>query len=160
MVRFPALGQHRGIHCVLISGSGQRMKSNAAKLHGRCRETTFQNDNSLPSLPLAPLHQTLRKYLDSVKPHLTKFEYQRTENCVEQFEHGIGTDLYSKLQEKAKVSKNWLETWWEQSTYLDKRSPIQLFNVVATGPSMLYSLNGSSCSQNEAAVVTCSCQRT
>ncbi|KAL5007265.1 hypothetical protein ScPMuIL_016071 [Solemya velum] len=59
--------------------------------------------------------------------------------------------LYIKLYgKKAKVSKNWLETWWEQSTYLDKRSPIQLFNVVATGPSMLYSLNGEN-SQMEVA---------
>jgi len=28
-------------------------------------EKTFQHDESLPSLPVPPLHQTLSKYLDS-----------------------------------------------------------------------------------------------
>ncbi|KAL5006497.1 hypothetical protein ScPMuIL_015303 [Solemya velum] len=103
-------------------------------------EKTFQYDDGLPPLPLPPLHKTLQKYLDSVKPHLTRSEYENTANIVEQFEHGVGADLYKKLEDKAKNSKNWLEKWWDRVAYLDNRAPTPTVNFGGPGPYRYHSL--------------------
>ncbi|XP_067418371.1 peroxisomal carnitine O-octanoyltransferase isoform X4 [Emydura macquarii macquarii] len=70
-------------------------------------ERTFQYQSSLPSLPVPALDESLKKYLDAVKPFLNHKEYQRTEDIVKKFEHGIGKVLHHKLLERAKVKKNW-----------------------------------------------------
>jgi carnitine O-octanoyltransferase len=86
-------------------------------------ERTFQYDDSLPSLPIPPLPQTLSKYLESVKPYLSKEEYQKTQKIVEEFGRGIGHDLHCQLLEFAKHKQNWLEKWWEDYAYLTYRIP-------------------------------------
>ncbi|KAM9302992.1 peroxisomal carnitine O-octanoyltransferase isoform 4-T4 [Morus bassanus] len=72
-------------------------------------ERTFQYQDSLPSLPVPPLDESLSKYLDSVKPFLNQEEYQRTEDIVKKFENGIGKELHQKLLERAKTRRNWRE---------------------------------------------------
>jgi carnitine O-octanoyltransferase len=69
---------------------------------------TFSSDNLLPSLPLPNLDDTLRVYLESVKPFLTKIELLRTEKCVESFKNGVGEKLHFHLLEKAKNERNWV----------------------------------------------------
>ena len=69
---------------------------------------TFSTDNLLPSLPLPNLDDTLRVYLESVKPFLTKIELLRTEKCVESFKNGVGEKLHFFLIEKAKNERNWV----------------------------------------------------
>ncbi|XP_029444668.1 peroxisomal carnitine O-octanoyltransferase [Rhinatrema bivittatum] len=96
-------------------------------------ERTFQYQNSLPPLPVPALEESLKKYLDAVKPFLNREEYLRTCEIVQKFEHGIGKELQLKLLERAKMKKNWLEEWWLNSAYLDVRSPSQL-NVNFGGP--------------------------
>ncbi|XP_033762348.1 peroxisomal carnitine O-octanoyltransferase-like isoform X2 [Pecten maximus] len=87
-------------------------------------EKTFQFQSGLPSLPVPDLQNTLRKYLDSVKPHVTPEEYTRTESIVHQFGSGVGQELQQKLQNKAQNSRNWLEKWWEDMAYFEGRYPI------------------------------------
>ncbi|XP_064614133.1 peroxisomal carnitine O-octanoyltransferase-like [Liolophura sinensis] len=112
-------------------------------------EKTFQYQDSLPSLPLPSLDQTLRKYLDSVRPHVTDEEYRQTEFVVQQFGSGVGRDLHAKLAEKAKCERNWLEKWWDQMAYLDFRYPCApLVNFSGPGPEMLHywpAKEGSQC---------------
>ncbi|KAJ8024587.1 Peroxisomal carnitine O-octanoyltransferase [Holothuria leucospilota] len=99
-------------------------------------ERTFQYEDSLPSLPLPPLQQTLHKYLESVKPFTTSEEFSETEQIVREFEQGVGKELHEKLEEKAKNSKNWLEEWWEDLAYLQGRSPIAVVGcMVGSAPS-------------------------
>ncbi|XP_067140741.1 carnitine O-acetyltransferase-like isoform X2 [Centruroides vittatus] len=57
--------------------------------------------NSLPSLPVPPLHPTLEKYLLSVRPLLNEEEYHQTE----------------KLSE-----------WWLQTAYLEYRMPVVVYS--------------------------------
>ncbi|XP_051465450.1 peroxisomal carnitine O-octanoyltransferase isoform X2 [Apus apus] len=97
-------------------------------------ERTFQYQDSLPSLPVPPLGESLSKYLDSVKPFLSQEEYQRTENIVKKFENGIGKELHQKLLERAKTRRNWLEDWWLNVAYLDLRIPTQIYCNIG-GPS-------------------------
>ncbi|KAM9387715.1 peroxisomal carnitine O-octanoyltransferase [Phaethornis superciliosus] len=89
-------------------------------------ERTFQYQDSLPSLPVPPLDESLSKYLDAVKPFLNQEEYERTENIVKNFENGIGKELHQKLLERAKTRRNWLEDWWLNAAYLDLRISTQI----------------------------------
>ncbi|XP_061441604.1 peroxisomal carnitine O-octanoyltransferase isoform X2 [Rhineura floridana] len=98
-------------------------------------ERTFQYQNSLPSLPVPALDESLKKYLDSVRPFLNQEEYQRTHDIVKRFENGIGKELQQKLLERAKVKRNWLEEWWLNVAYLDARLPTQIYhNFGGSGP--------------------------
>ncbi|XP_027576396.2 peroxisomal carnitine O-octanoyltransferase isoform X1 [Pipra filicauda] len=98
-------------------------------------ERTFQYQDSLPSLPVPPLDESLSKYLDAVKPFLNQEEYQRTEDIVKKFENGIGKELHQKLLERAKMRRNWLEDWWLNVAYLDLRISTQIHcNMGGPGP--------------------------
>ncbi|NXU72525.1 OCTC octanoyltransferase, partial [Oreotrochilus melanogaster] len=98
-------------------------------------ERTFQYQDSLPSLPVPPLDESLSKYLDAVKPFLNQEEYERTENIVKNFENGIGKELHQKLLERAKTRRNWLEDWWLNVAYLDLRISTQIHcNMGGPGP--------------------------
>lgn len=69
---------------------------------------TFAMDDHLPRLTVPPLHKTLNKYLDSVKPFLSDLEYLTTEKKVEIFRNGVGKVLQFHLKAKAKCEKNWV----------------------------------------------------
>ncbi|KAJ7408277.1 hypothetical protein BTVI_59876 [Pitangus sulphuratus] len=98
-------------------------------------ERTFQYQDSLPSLPVPPLDESLSKYLDAVKPFLNQEEYRRTEDIVKKFENGIGKELHQKLLERAKMRRNWLEDWWLNVAYLDLRISTQIHcNMGGPGP--------------------------
>ncbi|XP_058534087.1 peroxisomal carnitine O-octanoyltransferase [Ochotona princeps] len=97
-------------------------------------ERTFQYQDSLPSLPVPSLEESLKKYLESVKPFADEEEYKKTEEIVRIFQNGIGAKLHQKLLERAKGKRNWLEEWWLNVAYLDVRIPSQL-NVNFAGPS-------------------------
>ncbi|XP_055128820.1 peroxisomal carnitine O-octanoyltransferase isoform X3 [Symphalangus syndactylus] len=96
-------------------------------------ERTFQYQDSLPSLPVPSLKESLKKYLESVKPFANQEEYKKTEEIVQKFQSGIGEKLHQKLLERAKGKRNWLEEWWLNVAYLDVRIPSQL-NVNFAGP--------------------------
>ncbi|XP_036614976.1 peroxisomal carnitine O-octanoyltransferase [Trichosurus vulpecula] len=89
-------------------------------------ERTFQYQDSLPSLPVPSLDESLKKYLDAVKPFANEEEYKQTEEIVRKFQNGIGEKLQQKLLERAKGKRNWLEEWWLNVAYLDVRIPSQL----------------------------------
>ncbi|XP_004702696.1 peroxisomal carnitine O-octanoyltransferase isoform X2 [Echinops telfairi] len=96
-------------------------------------ERTFQYQDTLPSLPVPTLEESLKKYLDSVKPFANEEEYRKTEEIVKNFQNGIGEKLQQKLLQRAKEKRNWLEEWWLNVAYLDVRIPSQL-NVNFAGP--------------------------
>lgn len=90
-------------------------------------ERTFQYQGHLPSLPVPCLEESLRKYLDAVKPFASKEEFQATVKTVKKFKEGIGRELHQKLQQRAKIKRNWLEEWWLDAAYLELRMPSQLY---------------------------------
>ncbi|XP_071965678.1 peroxisomal carnitine O-octanoyltransferase-like [Antedon mediterranea] len=103
---------------------------------GVTADLTFQYDESLPSLPLPSLQNTLTKYLDSVKPFLSTTEFLAYKEQVKKFEEGIGKTIHSKLAQKAKHSKNWVHEWWEEA-YLNGRTPTAILgNMVGVQPSL------------------------
>ncbi|XP_066301404.1 peroxisomal carnitine O-octanoyltransferase-like isoform X1 [Branchiostoma lanceolatum] len=110
-----------------------RMASGEAE-NATPRDRTFQYQDSLPSLPLPTLKDTLDKYLYSVKPHVTEEEYKKTEAVVKEFETGSGKELHKKLLDRAKTHRNWLSEWWYNFAYLEPRYPTPVY-VNISGPS-------------------------
>jgi hypothetical protein len=69
---------------------------------------TYAHQDALPSLPVPPLEQTLRKYLLTVRPLLSDAEYARTVALVRDFEQDDGPRLHRMLEERARNKRNWI----------------------------------------------------
>ncbi|GBP40317.1 Carnitine O-acetyltransferase [Eumeta japonica] len=95
-----------------------------------------KNVQNLPQLPVPKLKDTLKKYLNTVRPHLNDEEFAVTVKLVEDFQvdGGVGSKLQSLLEKRAREKENWLEEWWLHSAYLDFRSPV----VVYSNPGLVF----------------------
>ncbi|MFQ5729190.1 MAG: choline/carnitine O-acyltransferase, partial [Waddliaceae bacterium] len=87
---------------------------------------TYSFQNNLPSLPVPDLEKTLQTYLNSVKPFLTEEEFCRTQSVVEEFKKGVGPELHKELVARAKTLRNWLESWWNEESYLSNRRSLAI----------------------------------
>ncbi|KAF9646180.1 acyltransferase ChoActase/COT/CPT [Thelephora ganbajun] len=85
---------------------------------------------SLPRLPVPTLSSTGAKYLETVQPHLTPAEFERTQSIVKSF---VQSDLGKKLQERLQAGaadpgvKNWLANWWNDVAYMAYRDPVVVY---------------------------------
>ena len=82
---------------------------------------------SLPRLPVPTLSSTGAKYLETVQPHLTPAEFERTQNVVKSFvQSDLGKELQERLQARAADPdiKNWLAEWWNDVAYMAYRDPV------------------------------------
>ena len=69
-------------------------------------EKTFGFDSGLKKLPIPDLKQTLDKYLKSIQPFVSQYEYENTyKTCNEFLNSGEGTNLQKLLQDKSKVQQ-------------------------------------------------------
>ncbi|CAG0882142.1 unnamed protein product [Cyprideis torosa] len=91
-------------------------------------ESTFQNDDSLPDLPLPTLENSMQLYYESLVPFLTKEELKHSKAVIDEFTADIGQKLQRHLEEKTKTSKNWMEKWWDEEVYLKLRLPVTPYN--------------------------------
>ena len=108
----------------------------ASNITRRIVGKTLEYEQTLPSLPVPQLKKTCEKYLESVRPCVSEKEFAITKNKVKDFCRSVGPVLQEKLKDRASQSKNWLERWWEEETYLKPRYPIApMINV--SGPVML-----------------------
>ncbi|KAM9436607.1 peroxisomal carnitine O-octanoyltransferase [Clarias gariepinus] len=98
-------------------------------------ERTFQYQSKLPPLPVPSLEESLKKYLDAVKPFASEDEFRNTAAIVKRFAEGTGKHLHQRLLQRAKSKRNWLEEWWLNTAYLEVRMPSQLYvNFGGPGP--------------------------
>lgn len=98
---------------------------------------THELQSSLPSLPLPPLADTLRRYLDSCRPLLTAAEFAATEFAVTAFASETGPLLQRQLEERAQAcvekGTHWLAEWWDHYAYLSCRVPLPVkWNIFGT----------------------------
>ncbi|ULT81359.1 hypothetical protein L3Y34_011327 [Caenorhabditis briggsae] len=76
-------------------------------------ESTFSHQNSIPSLPLPGLKDTIEKYLKSLSPIVSKEELEHVTSLARGFgDSENGRKLQNFLELKSSSSKNWLEDWW------------------------------------------------
>uniref|UniRef100_A0A1W7RAU9 Carnitine O-acetyltransferase n=1 Tax=Hadrurus spadix TaxID=141984 RepID=A0A1W7RAU9_9SCOR len=118
----------------LVSQSGVRRNLSHAQpfprpfpKHIKGPMTAHQND--LPRQPVAPLRQTMDKYLKGVRSLLTQDEFQNTEKLVQDFTipGGLGEKLHSVLIERYNQLDNWIEDWWLETDFLCSRSPLTTY---------------------------------
>lgn len=81
---------------------------------------------SLPILPVPSIHDTLQRYLLSVRPLLDDENYKRMGNLAQEFENTIGTKLQRYLILKSWFASNYVSDWWEEYVYLRGRSPLMV----------------------------------
>ncbi|KAL4218901.1 hypothetical protein ACF0H5_021489 [Mactra antiquata] len=102
----------------------------STKLKGRM----FSVQAALPKYPVAPLEQTMDKYLRTVKPLVSEDEYNYTVKLCEEFKNGVGKELQGRLLKRAESETNWLSDWWKNIAYLDVREPC----VINSNPGVLF----------------------
>ena len=113
---------------------------------------TFANQDKLPPLPVPSLKDTCDKYLQTVVPitastlgAFNSFSGQnemltsrlgnpalieKTKQYVADFTKpgGLGEVLQSRLVQRSKEHKNWLEEWWLKYAYLAWPDPIPIYS--------------------------------
>ncbi|XP_071948484.1 carnitine O-acetyltransferase-like isoform X2 [Antedon mediterranea] len=96
----------------------------------------FIHQRHLPKLPVPPLQQTLYRYLLSVKPLLSDFDFDTTKKLVDDFGRpgGIGEKLQMGLIERSKKLDNWLSQWWLDHAYLNFREPV----IIHSSPAVIF----------------------
>ncbi|KAG8222414.1 hypothetical protein J437_LFUL004873 [Ladona fulva] len=86
----------------------------------------YSYQGSLPRLPLPSVHDTIQRFLRSVRPIMNDEEYERVERLGKDFEKGIAVKLQRYLILKSWWSTNYVSDWWEEYVYLRGRSPLMV----------------------------------
>lgn len=81
----------------------------------------------LPLLPIPTLDETLDRFLEIIRPLITKEQLAETTASVEAFRSGLGPELHGKLLEwePTEGNRTYLERLWFDA-YLKPRSPIAI----------------------------------
>ena len=96
----------------------------------------------LPKFPLQKLDKTVSKYLLSVKPLLSKEEFDRHEELSLKFLQREGLELQKALVSRHKSTDNYVSQYWEDFAYLTGKCTfiVTLFNLSKSLP--LYCIAG------------------
>ncbi|KAM4524282.1 carnitine O-palmitoyltransferase 1, liver isoform 2-T2 [Odontesthes bonariensis] len=86
----------------------------------------YSYQGSLPNLPLPAVKDTVKRYLESVRPLMNDTEYERMTNLAAEFESSLGNRLQWYLKLKALWASNYVSDWWEEYVYLRGRNPIMV----------------------------------
>ncbi|KAK9397071.1 carnitine O-palmitoyltransferase 1 brain isoform [Crotalus adamanteus] len=81
---------------------------------------------SLPRLPVPAIKDTMRRYLESIRPLTTDAEFHRMTGLVRDFERTLGPHLQWYLTLKSWWAPNYVSDWWEEYVYLRGRSPLMV----------------------------------
>uniref|UniRef100_A0AAX7SR13 Carnitine O-palmitoyltransferase n=1 Tax=Astatotilapia calliptera TaxID=8154 RepID=A0AAX7SR13_ASTCA len=86
----------------------------------------YSYQGSLPNLPVPTIKDTVKRYLESVRPLMDDKEYERMTKLAAEFESSLGNRLQWYLKLKALWASNYVSDWWEEYVYLRGRSPIMV----------------------------------
>ncbi|NWV67133.1 CLAT acetyltransferase, partial [Malurus elegans] len=87
------------------------------------KDTRSKDEKGVPKLPVPPLQQTLRMYLQCMKHLVPEEQFKKTKVIVEQFgiAGGLGESLQRMLEERSEKTKNWVFSYWLDDMYLNNR---------------------------------------
>ncbi|GMT10789.1 hypothetical protein PFISCL1PPCAC_2086, partial [Pristionchus fissidentatus] len=95
-------------------------------------EKTLSLQDSLPSLTVPTVDETMDRYLENATVLLTPQETEKTRKAVEEFRKSKHVEIIQKtLEEKAQKERNWLEDWWYDA-YLEMRLPLVPYTSLAS----------------------------
>ncbi|TRY69611.1 hypothetical protein DNTS_032732 [Danionella cerebrum] len=86
----------------------------------------YSYQGSLPNLPVPAVKDTVKRYLESVRPLMNDPEYERMTELAKEFEGSLGNRLQWYLKLKALWASNYVSDWWEEYVYLRGRGPIMI----------------------------------
>ncbi|XP_058249253.1 carnitine O-palmitoyltransferase 1, liver isoform isoform X1 [Hemibagrus wyckioides] len=86
----------------------------------------YSYQGSLPNLPVPAVKDTIKRYLESVRPLMTDSEFERMASLARDFELNLGNRSQWYLKLKALWASNYVSDWWEEYIYLRGRSPIMV----------------------------------
>uniref|UniRef100_A0A668TQW1 carnitine O-palmitoyltransferase n=1 Tax=Oreochromis aureus TaxID=47969 RepID=A0A668TQW1_OREAU len=86
----------------------------------------YSYQGSLPNLPVPTIKDTVKRYLESVRPLMDDKEYERMTKLAAEFESSLGNRLQWYLKLKALWASNYVSDWWEEYVYLRGRGPIMV----------------------------------
>ncbi|XP_051884942.1 carnitine O-palmitoyltransferase 1, liver isoform-like isoform X2 [Pristis pectinata] len=96
------------------------------KIFSGRKPLTYSFQTSLPRLPVPTVKDTMRKYLESVRPLLSDEEFKRMQALAQDFELKVGPRLQWYLKLKSWWATNYVSDWWEEYIYLRGRGPIMV----------------------------------
>jgi len=91
---------------------------------GQREPLLYSFQSAMPRQPVPPLHKTIERYLQSIKPLISESAHQEQQEEATRFLHGDGKRLQRFLQLKSWFSGNYVSDWWEKYVYLRSRTPI------------------------------------
>ncbi|XP_059810135.1 carnitine O-palmitoyltransferase 1, liver isoform-like isoform X2 [Hypanus sabinus] len=86
----------------------------------------YSFQTSLPRLPVPAVKDTLRRFLESVRPLMNEEDFRRTKALAKDFERNLAPRLQWYLLLKSWWASNYVSDWWEQYVYLQGREPIMV----------------------------------
>ncbi|CCL98183.1 uncharacterized protein FIBRA_00177 [Fibroporia radiculosa] len=86
---------------------------------------TFSRQHELPRLPIPPLEDSCRRYLDALRSLQDPREHERTKQAVEEFLQHDGPRLQDRLRVYAEDKASYIEEFWYES-YLSHSDPVVL----------------------------------
>ncbi|XP_053092780.1 carnitine O-palmitoyltransferase 1, liver isoform isoform X2 [Pangasianodon hypophthalmus] len=96
------------------------------KLFSGPKPMLYSFQSSLPRLPVPPVKDTVKRYLESVRPLMDDEQYKRMEGLAKDFEKNLGPKLQWYLKLKAFWASNYVSDWWEEYIYLRGRGPLMV----------------------------------
>uniref|UniRef100_A0A8C6LX71 carnitine O-palmitoyltransferase n=1 Tax=Nothobranchius furzeri TaxID=105023 RepID=A0A8C6LX71_NOTFU len=102
-----------------------RIKALVRIFSGR-KPLLYSYQGSLPNLPVPAIKDTVKRYLESVRPLMNDAEYKRMTNLATEFESSLGNRLQWYLKLKSLWASNYVSDWWEEYVYLRGRGPIMV----------------------------------
>ncbi|GMR59441.1 hypothetical protein PMAYCL1PPCAC_29636 [Pristionchus mayeri] len=95
-------------------------------------EKSFSLQDSLPSLTVPSIDETMDRYLASATVLLSLEETTTTRKSVEEFRRSKHVEFMQRaLEERSRRERNWLEEWWYDA-YLEMRLPLVPFTSLAS----------------------------
>ncbi|XP_051975584.1 carnitine O-palmitoyltransferase 1, liver isoform isoform X1 [Xyrauchen texanus] len=96
------------------------------KLFSGPKPMLYSFQSTLPRLPVPPVKDTVKRYLESARPLMDDDEYKRMEGLAKDFEKNMGPKLQWYLKLKSWWASNYVSDWWEEYIYLRSRGPIMV----------------------------------
>ncbi|XP_023681837.1 carnitine O-palmitoyltransferase 1, liver isoform-like isoform X1 [Paramormyrops kingsleyae] len=86
----------------------------------------YSYQGALPNLPVPAIKDTIKRYLESVRPLMSASEFEHMSELATEFQKGLGNRLQWYLKLKALWATNYVSDWWEEYIYLRGRGPIMV----------------------------------
>uniref|UniRef100_A0A8C7XIF7 Carnitine O-palmitoyltransferase 1, muscle isoform n=1 Tax=Oryzias sinensis TaxID=183150 RepID=A0A8C7XIF7_9TELE len=96
------------------------------KMFSGRRPLLYSFQASLPRLPVPRVDDTIRRYLESVRPLLDNERYSQMETLANDFKESKASQLQRYLILKSWWATNYVSDWWEEYIYLRGRGPIMV----------------------------------